>query len=385
MGLLHSGFERTPSQYKRKARRRSSSQDFLTHFVTFLKATAIVSLLIVVPALLFYLFPFVKFICLDAAPHVFTFYYERLTPRNLFLLLNFIIVTILATTHLNRKAASSGKRASGDTTLESAGASERMYPVVDTVVKPINVPRVDAAHIVDRSSDATKEMDILRPETEDSDGLADAGFEAGGSPSTGEGDQEGEARKEKSDDNLTLDKPIVFEELQLTLSEQRALSSKPQDRRLSHERFPHRKHPKPPSDQSRNLRISRPVKRGDTLEATWKAISEKRHPPLARHLRKVETLETTTPGQTLLDNSVAQADNIRKAETWDTTGATDPAAAASADGKSQHHRLRRRESSINQEELNRKVESFIDKFNEQIRLQREQSLIRYQEMVDRGA
>jgi hypothetical protein len=106
---------------------------------------------------------------------------------------------------------------------------------------------------------------------------------------------------------------------------------------------------------SKALRVARPRKE-ETLESTWKAITEGRAPPLARHLKKSDGGE--------VDPAPPVA--MRKAETFN-------------DGRSEAPV--RREPSPGQDELNRRVEAFINKFNMEMRLQRQESLNHYNEML----
>ncbi|KAL6567446.1 hypothetical protein OROGR_001114 [Orobanche gracilis] len=125
-------------------------------------------------------------------------------------------------------------------------------------------------------------------------------------------------------------------------------------------RFGHRKPNRNNPEGVRALRVAR-VKKHDTLESTWKMITEGRHVPLTRHFRKCETWEH--------GHHVSPAvDRVPKSETFKDR-------AAPRIGK---------EPSLSHEELNRRVETFIKKFNEEMRMQRQESLNQYMEMINRG-
>nr|CAB3458337.1 unnamed protein product [Digitaria exilis] len=144
-----------------------------------------------------------------------------------------------------------------------------------------------------------------------------------------------------------------------------------------------RKAAKPSPEGSRALRVARPRKE-ETLESTWKAITEGRGPPLARHLKKSDTWDTRPgrrpsggAGSGEVDPAAAAvpAGTMRKAETFNDAGRSKAAPAAPV----------RREPSLGQDELNRRVEAFIHKFNMEMRLQRQESLKQYSDMLGRGS
>ncbi|XP_059283647.1 uncharacterized protein LOC132037190 isoform X2 [Lycium ferocissimum] len=143
-------------------------------------------------------------------------------------------------------------------------------------------------------------------------------------------------------------------------------------------RFSHRKNGKSTPEGGKGaLRVSKP-KRQDTLESTWKTITEGRAMPLTRHLRKSDTWEThggrnpvVTPPQ----------QKMKKSETFNDHTTPDSPLLTPSPGSGKL----KKEPSLSQDELNRRVEAFIKKFNEDMRLQRQQSLQQYTEMINRGS
>ncbi|XP_074567062.1 uncharacterized protein LOC141823700 [Curcuma longa] len=111
----------------------------------------------------------------------------------------------------------------------------------------------------------------------------------------------------------------------------------------------------------RKIRKPRPPP-ADSLESTWLAITEGRRGSRRNDLKKLDTWsEPTAPDE----------DNVEAA----TSEMISPPAAA---------RLRR-DPWPEQEELNRRVEAFIDKFNDEMRLQRQQSMQQFVDMINRGS
>ncbi|KAL2455940.1 Protein of unknown function (DUF761) [Abeliophyllum distichum] len=138
----------------------------------------------------------------------------------------------------------------------------------------------------------------------------------------------------------------------------------------------HRKPIRANSKGARTQKLPRPKKQ-ETLESMWKMITEERHMPNTRHLNKSDTQEhhghhvTTSP-----------SDHVPKSKTFKNRMNSESSLEASL-GLSSNTSISR-ESSPSQDELNRRVESFIKNFNEEMRLQRQESLNRYMEMINRG-
>ncbi|XP_023537565.1 uncharacterized protein LOC111798557 [Cucurbita pepo subsp. pepo] len=130
------------------------------------------------------------------------------------------------------------------------------------------------------------------------------------------------------------------------------------------------------SPEGKPLGVSKP-KRQDTLESTWRTITEGRSMPLTRHLRKSDTWESQGRRANMaVDPATPPSKVMTKSETFkDRSNVGSPSPSPGGSGRL------KREPSLTQEELNRRVEAFIKKFNDEMRLQRQESLKQYQEMV----
>lgn len=111
------------------------------------------------------------------------------------------------------------------------------------------------------------------------------------------------------------------------------------------------------------------AKRQDTLESTWKTITEGRPVPISRHLKKSETLKKPET-QNLTHKT------MKKSETFSDRSSTN----SNSNSSSPSAKLKK-EASLSQDELNRRVEAFINKFNQEMRLQRQHSLNQYREII----
>ncbi|CAL2251548.1 unnamed protein product [Prunus armeniaca] len=153
----------------------------------------------------------------------------------------------------------------------------------------------------------------------------------------------------------------------------------PVEKPLVSVRFSHRKPARSSPEGGKPLRVAKP-KRHDTLENTWKAITEGRSMPLSRHMKKSETWENHGRQVQLKVDSAMDTSAVLNSETFkDWTNQQQVTASAGGVGKL------RKEPSLSQDELNRRVEAFINKFNEEMRLQRQESLNQYMETVKRGS
>ncbi|CAN7090863.1 unnamed protein product [Brassica rapa subsp. narinosa] len=152
----------------------------------------------------------------------------------------------------------------------------------------------------------------------------------------------------------------------------------PAEKPLVSSRFGHRKSVKASQEGGRSmLRVTKP-KRNETLENTWKMITEGKSTTLTKQLyRRSDTFSRGDSGHSGEARPV-----YKKSETFrDRTNfyqSQETVASEKAKGKV------RKEPSLSQDELNRRVEAFIKKFNEDMKLQRMESLRQYQEITGRG-
>ncbi|KAJ8754688.1 hypothetical protein K2173_010779 [Erythroxylum novogranatense] len=133
------------------------------------------------------------------------------------------------------------------------------------------------------------------------------------------------------------------------------------------------------------LGVSKPRKH-DTMESTWKTITDGRSMPLTRHLKKSDTWNTLLGHEdaNVLPPPPLAASQMKKSETFSENKSSSKNKKL-INQRQQGPGTLRRESSLSQDELNRRVEAFINKFNEEMRLQRQESLNQFHEMIRRGA
>lgn len=122
---------------------------------------------------------------------------------------------------------------------------------------------------------------------------------------------------------------------------------------------------------------------GDTMEATWRAIKEGGKKAQKKQLNKSETWpqpqtvvgaqeNSNIDAEEDMESSTAAWKDLRKSMTFNDTISI-----------RRRGGLIRKDPSVNLEEFNRRVEDFIDKFNKEMRLQRQESEQRYLDMISR--
>ncbi|KAI4333723.1 hypothetical protein L6164_018496 [Bauhinia variegata] len=312
------------------------------------------------------------------APSIWSFFHTWLRPPYLYILVNFIIITIVASSKLQKHR--NGYAPSPDTVLlqvpavtslpnepvKISGDMRTEYAVYNgpnTVVLPL-VPPSLAPELVNISGDARTDYAVYS-------GVISNGYVYEASvPANVLQPRISESEKTQSNDKITNSSEAIITPSSVKTSLQRkdsldfSFSNEKEKPPLS-ARFAHRKAVEAsPEGGKAALGVSKP-KRHDTLESTWKTITEGRPMPL--------TDQNTPPNPKLTKKSETFNERSKKGRE---NSSPSPSPGS---GKV------RKEPSLSHDELNRRVEAFIKKFNEEMRLQRQESLRQYQEMINRGA
>ncbi|XP_071736192.1 uncharacterized protein [Rutidosis leptorrhynchoides] len=131
----------------------------------------------------------------------------------------------------------------------------------------------------------------------------------------------------------------------------------------------------------RELRVLKP-KKHETLESTWKMITEGRSMPLNRHVDKSETFKTLKNDRDRNEFTSA-VKVVKKSETFKDRKNYENENQYLQNNLPKAESIEKLKSEAS-DELNRRVEAFIKKFNDDMRLQRQESLDQYMKMVKHG-
>ncbi|KAK1424647.1 hypothetical protein QVD17_19981 [Tagetes erecta] len=164
------------------------------------------------------------------------------------------------------------------------------------------------------------------------------------------------------------------------------------EKQLVASRFAHNRKPvKANPEGVRALRVLKP-KKHETLETTWKMITDGRQLPLTRHLRKSDTFDNrhetpseSSPAETTKTKVVKKSETFKDRTVYANQNDYPAPAPAPAKLSPATGTKLKKDVSLGHDELNRRVEAFIKKFNDDMKLQRQESLKHYMEMVKSGA
>ncbi|KAL5986866.1 hypothetical protein ACLOJK_015200 [Asimina triloba] len=304
-------------------------------------------------------------------PQIWSSFLSWLTPPYLYLVINGIIISIAA--------SSKFQHANPDDVVESVPSK------IQTEIRPdfedpaqYEAPALKASAVLrtdDFTAPAQYETAVVKsPEEVLPDFEAPDGSYGSADGRALESTEGGEEAEEEEEEEFVLSKSD-WRRKRIDSTEYSLVTEKP----LVSVRFGHKKSVKASPDGSKAaLRVAKP-KRHETLESTWKTITDGRPMPLTRHLKKSDTWETHGRPSRMMEDAASPA-MTKKSETMRERDGKFSPSPGSSSGK-----LLRKESSLSQDELNRRVEAFIKKFNEEMRMQRQESIQQYMDMINRGS
>ncbi|CAF1895989.1 hypothetical protein HID58_046340 [Brassica napus] len=302
-------------------------------------ATVVITGVFSVAAAVIFTVPSVSHFVASSYPMIYDNTVFLLKPPYLYLVINCIIVSIVATSKLTNKSSSN---------IEVSDFSEAVTVV--PVPSDIDAGYLNVSHqAVGEDNDPTVEDvplvidDDKQLETEKLKPKSDWSEPEKPRPSSDWSEPETEKPKQPSDS------PEVS---RVKLSRKPPRYSKQKSLKMSAEG---------------GVGDKKPPRRQDTLETTWKKITEGHSTPLTKHLTKSDTWQERSHVQSSSEKSAKH--KMTKSENLNDINAPTEL---------------KREPSPGQEELNRRVEAFIKKFNEEMRLQRLESLSKNKEMVNGG-
>ncbi|MCO5586699.1 hypothetical protein L7F22_040641 [Adiantum nelumboides] len=345
-----------------------------------------------------------------------TISYPIFTPLHLFCLLNLLIVSIFLITHLRKEAPRQGAHSSA-TLCHTLPASLRLDHHGEFIYAENQAPY--GAEVIELHADQGEDAEMWKKSEEFEPDVARSDEEWSKSDkvlvrSAHQKEREGLVKQSAAivmefasnrDDDGPYEgkeiKQVISEELNVISenatemayknlasydkqnSSEQWCSSANQERPLASRHFSHKRTTTRMHGCNSPLKISRPnVRRGDTLDATWKAICEqksKHASPSYRH----RVAGRSRRGDCHMAPNVVEDDCHSK-----------EARVACFSPSKQRQRVpssstsslaKRRDPSMSRDELNARVESFISKFNQQIKLQRQESLLNQIRLVKRGA
>ncbi|XP_052202839.1 uncharacterized protein LOC127808363 [Diospyros lotus] len=305
--------------------------------------------------------PLVMSFLANEVPLIWSILISWLRPPYLYFVINGIIITIAATSRFHHKNESEApivppKPPHPDLTLDYAVPPQQEFGVASPTGYESGIPVPEVKTVVMEDPEV-KTVAMNGPKSEED-----------------EDEEEEEEAFVISKSTWTppkrMDSSDIQPEYLLPVPEKPPVSS----------RIGHRKPLKvsPEGGRAALRRVAKPKKQ-ETLESTWKTITDGRHVPLRRHLRKSDTWEHDGRPFNIPQPQYHSPPVAKKSETFRDRTNYDPNTPSPGSGKL------RKEPSPSQEELNRRVEAFIKKFNEEMRLQRQESVRQYLEMINRGA